>query len=388
MKRWQDGRTAGGQGSWRSGGPPGRRSIWPSGRPFSGLHVLAGLSVACGPGRATVPPDEPLPFASDTIRTGWSELPLAAATGARWVVVAADWDSAAFTDFGAGKLAALKGSKPGVYVHPFQVFSFRDTVYLADWGRRRTTAWSPEGALLDSIPAADRLRGLYPRARDGAGNLYYQVDPRPGPDGSGNQDSAAVVRAAPDQTRFDTVARLTPLELAQVRRENQTRFERKVFSGADLWGVWPDGTVWIARRFRNQLEIVNPQGKVARGPELPDPVYEITGPDRMEYLQGYPAEVRPKEMDIPWAIIHPPFYAAFTAPDGTVWLEKSKPAADSLRRIHVLDRSGGLRRVLVLKGQGRLLAVGAEYLLLAERAPDGLRLLRVRIPAPVPRPTP
>jgi hypothetical protein len=343
--------------------------------------VIAVLALGCGPGRTAAPPEEPLPFASDTIRTQWTELPLAASSRSRWVVVAADWDSAAFADFATRTLRPLGGGRPPAYRHPFQVFGFRDTIYLADWGRRRTTVWSPEGRLLDSIPAADRLRGVYPRARDAAGNLYYQVDPRPGPDGSGNQDSAAVVRAAPGLTRFDTVARLAPIEVVPVRREGQTRFERRVFSGADLWGVWPDGTVWIARRHRNQLVTVSPQGILTRGPELPDPVFEITGADRMEYLQSYPDEVRPREMDVPWAIIHPPFYAAFTAPDGAVWLEKSKPAADSLRRIHVLDRGGALRRILVLKGQGRLLAVGAEHLLLAERAPEGLRLLQVRIPA-------
>ena len=348
------------------------------------MRRLAGallLAAACGPGRAQVPPDEMLPFGSDTILTHWSELPLAATSQSRFVVVSADWDSASFTNFAGHALESLGGAKQHAYPHPFQVFASRDTVYLADWGKRHTTVWTPDGKLVDSLPVADALRGTYVRGRDAAGNWYFQVDPVPGKDGSGNQDSAAIVRAPHNLTRFDTVARLTPLELAQVRRDNQTRFERRVFSGNDFWGVWPDGTVWIARRFANQLETVSPQGKVAHGLGLPDPVFEITGPDRMEYLHSYPEEVRPKEMDVAWAIIHPPFYAAHAAPDGSVWLEKSKPAADSLRKIHVLDRSGALARVLVIKGQGRLLAVGADHLLLGERSPDGVRLIQVRIPS-------
>ena len=64
-----------------------------------------------------------------------------------------------------------------------------DTVYLADWGRRRTTVWTADGRLLDSIPAADALRGAYPRARDAAGQLYFEVPPEAGRDGSGNRDS-------------------------------------------------------------------------------------------------------------------------------------------------------------------------------------------------------
>ncbi len=346
-----------------------------------GAALAALLALACGPGRAAIPEDEALPFGSDTIATHWDELPLAAPTAGRFVVISAPWDSAGLTDFSRHTLEPLGGPRERAYLHPFQVSTFRDTIYLADWGRRRTTVWSPEGRLLDSIAAPDRLRGAYVRARDAAGNLYFQIDPLAGRDGGGNQDSAAVVRVSPGLTRIDTVARLAPIELAQVHRENQLRFERRVFSGSDMWGVWPDGTVWIARRFRNQLVTVDPQGRVTRGPELPDPVFEITTADRREYLYSYPEDVRPREGDVAWAIIHPPFIAAFGAPDGSVWLEKSKPAEDSLRRIHVLGRSGALQRVLVLKGQGRLLAVGAENLLLAERAPEGIRLVRVRIPA-------
>jgi len=177
------------------------------------------------------------------------------------------------------------------------------------------------------------------------------------------------------------VARLSPHELAEVRRENSTRFEQRVFSGNDLWGVWPDGTVWIARRFHNQLVTIDSRGAVHRGPELPDPVYEVTQADRDRYLQGFPAEVRPKETDLAWAIIFPPFLAAFTAPDGSIWLEKTKQALDTLRRIQVLDRAGNLKRVLVLHGQARLIAVGADQILVAEQFAGGVRLMEVRIPA-------
>ncbi len=346
------------------------------------------LGSACGPGRAPLPGEEPLPFASDTIPTVWADVPQGAASGDRWVVVSADWDSAALTRFEAGRLEPLGRTRPPAYLHPFQVFSFRDTIFLSDWGKRRTTVWSSEGTLVDSIPAAEGLRGLYPRARDAAGNLYFQVEPSAGRDGSGSQDSAAIVRAAPGLTRFDTVARLSPIELARMQRESQVRYEQRVFGGNDLWGVWPDGTVWVARRFRNQLVTHGPQGQIHRGPLLPDPVFEISPADRMEYLHRYPEEVRPGEMEIPWAIIHPPFYGAFTAPDGSVWLEKSKQAEDSLRRLHVVDRSGNLTRVLVLKGQARLIAVGARTLLLGERTTAGVRLLEVRIPASPPGPAP
>lgn len=317
--------------------------------------------------------------------TEWAELPLAAPLrSGKWIVVSADWDAAVLADLGARTLTPLGGAKHPAYDHPFQVFTMSDTIYLADWGKRRTTVWTSEGKLVDSIPFAAPLRGVFARARDAAGQLYFQVDPPPRRDGSGNQDSIAVVRADRALSRFDTVARLAPRELAEVRRENSTRFEQPVFSGNDLWGVWPEGTVWIARRFRNQLVSVDSRGNRHTGPELPDPVYEVTQADREYHLQAYPVEVRPKETDLAWAVLWPPFLAAFAAPppDHAIWLEKSKQALDSLRRLQVLDQTGALERVLVLRGQARLLAIGPGKLLFAEQFAKGIRLLEVRIPAP------
>jgi len=326
------------------------------------------------------PLEETLALPADTLEVEWAELPTAApVAGGRWAVVSPGWDAAVIADLPARALRPLGGPRQQAYLHPFQVFSAGDSIYVADWGRRRTTIWTGEGKLMDSLPAVDAVRGSYLRARDAAAQLYFQVDPQPRRDGSGNQDSIAIVRAPASLARFDTVARLAPRELARVTRENSTRFEQPIFSGNDMWGVWPDGTVWIARRAHNQVVTVDSRGKLSKGPALPDPVYEVGPADRELFLRAYPAEVRPKETDLTWASLFPPFAAAFTAPGG-IWLEKSKPALDSLRRIHVLDRSGNLRRVLLLHGQARLLAVGTEKILVAEPFEHGVRLMEIRIP--------
>jgi hypothetical protein len=301
--------------------------------------------------------------------------------GGKWAVVAADWDAAVIADFADKSLTPLGGARQKAYLHPFMVFAAGDSIYVGDWGKRRTTVWTFAGKLMDSLPVADPLRGAFLRARDASGHLYFQADPPPRRGDSGNQDSSAIVRTDRSLERVDTVARLAPPELAQVTRGNVVRYEPRVFSGSDLWGVWPDGSVWIVRRFRNQLVSVDPRGQVNKGPELPDPVYEVTTSDRLRYLQRYPTDMRPKETDLVWALIFPPFVGAFAAPDGRIWLEKSKPELDSLRRIQVLDRNGALRRVLLLHGQARLLAVGADQLLLAEQFEGGVRLMEVRIPA-------
>jgi hypothetical protein len=348
-----------------------------------GLRVLLGLAAsACDSGSGRVPPTENLSAAPDTLVAEWANLPVAVSLGGgRWAVVAPGWDAATIADFRARSLTPLGGPKQRAYLHPSALFAVGDTIYLADWGLRRTTVWSPDGRLLDSIPVADPLRGAFPHARDAAGQLYYEVTPLPRRDGSHNRDSAAIVRAPRSLARFDSVARLAPLDVMEMKRESSSRFERRVFSGTDLWGVWPDGTLWIARVGRAQIVSVDAQGRVTKGPELPDPVWEVTQSDRDRYLQGYTEDVRPKEADLPFALIFPPFTAAFAAPGQTIWLEKSKPMLDSARMIHVLDRAGHLIRVLQINGAARLIAVGGNALLLAEQFEKGVRLLQVRIPA-------
>ena len=56
---------------------------------------------------------------------------------------------------------------------------------------------------------------------------------------------------------------------------------------------------------------------------------------------------------------------------------------DTLRAIQVLDRRGDLLRILRLVGHARLLAVGADALLFGEQFEQGVRLMQVRIPAPL-----
>jgi hypothetical protein len=357
------------------------------------MRIRAGLAVAALAGavsgcdsssRVSRIPIETLGLAADTLVLPYgAALSAASLPDGRWVVVAPDFDQVVIADVSRRTSAPLaSGRYRDALMHPVGVFTIGDTIYVADWGTRRTTLWLPDGSLIDSIPAPDALRGYQPQGRDAAGQLYFDVPPLPGRDGSGNRDSASIVRTPPTLARFDTVARLSPLELMQMRRETSTRFEQRIFSGTDQWGVFPDGTVWIARIHRNRVMLYSPRGERKQGPELPDPVYEVTQADRTWYLSNYPDDLRPGEADLPWALVHPPFVAGFQGPGETIWLEKSKVITDSLRRIHVLDRTGRLDRLLQVVGHGRLIAVGLNTVLIGETAlSEGVRLMEVRIPS-------
>jgi hypothetical protein len=270
--------------------------------------------------------------------------------------------------------------------NPFGVFAAGDTAFVTDWALRRMTKWSASGEAAGAVAAPDGLRGLLPSARDAAGNYYFEVKPAPGRDGSGNRDSAAIVRSSAGFARFDTVARLSPLDLAEVDERGSRRFERRVFSGEDGWGVSADGTVWVARVYQNYVLRRTAAGGEARGDRLPDRVIEVTWSDRDHFLLQFPEDQRSTAEMLPWAPLKPPFEKAIATPGGWVWLEKSRPAVDSVRTYQVVSPEGALSHLVVYPSrQGHVIALTDSLALVAEQFKEGVRLMQVVIPA-VPRP--
>jgi len=356
--------------------------------PFSGhrLPVFLLALAACGP---TTPgenlPEEILVGAVDTVLTPYGAVPRAAAMGSgRWVVVAADWDAAVIVDFGAGTTTPLGAGQVGAYQRPVDVFTAGDSLYLADWGLRRLTIWNREGDLVGALAMPEAIRGVFPKARDGLGQFYFEMPRSAGPDGRGLLDSAAVLRSTPGMERFDTVAWLAPPDVLEVTRENRPRFERAIFGGQDRWGVLPDGSLWVARVGGSEVHWIAPGGAVVRGPGLPDPVYEVTDVDRQAFLAQFPPDLQSTAEALPFALVKPPFEGAFTGPEGLLWLEKSRAGVDSVRRVHLVDQEGELVRKLALATRGQVIAVGESVLLVAEQWREGVRLLQVPVPPRAP----
>ncbi len=156
----------------------------------------------------------------------------------------------------------------------------------------------------------------------------------------------------PALDRADTLARLAPLDIAEVMGDAGRRFERRVFSGTDQWGARPDGSLWVARVYENRVDWRDPAGKWTRGEPLPDRVLEVTRYDRELFLRRFPPELRSTAEQLPFAAIKPPFEAGLTGAGGEVWLEKSRAPIDSSRRYHVVDRQGRLREEIRVPGHG------------------------------------
>ena len=352
--------------------------------PVSLAVLLPVALLACS---SAPPPAESLRLAAagDTVIAPYGDVTDAAwLGGSRWVVIAPQDQAVSVADFSTRKLTQFAGTKGRELEQPFHLFRAADSIYIADWQRRRLTRWSLAGSLGGAVGAVDALRGALPRARDAAGNWYFELRAPPGPDGSGNRDSAAIVRARPDFTAADTIGRLAPLDLAEVISEGRRRLERRLLSGQDRWGVLPDGSLWIARVSQNRVDWRDPDGKGHIGRDLPDAVLPITENDRQIFLRKFDAALRPTVQQIPFAAIKPPFDNAFTAAVGPVWLVKNRAIGDTLRNYQLIGRSGDLVRTASHPGLGRILALGDGVALVAEPFGGGVRLLDYRLPAPAP----
>ena len=351
--------------------------------PTARLAALPALLVliACGESAPPAPPVELTPSA-DTVTTGFADIVDGVWLGGdRWAVVAPLDVTVGIVEPGAGRVTPLGGEGGKELRNPASVFVAGDTLHVGDWGLRRTSLWTLGGTLVRSVPAVPITRGALPQERDAAGAFYAEIRPRPRADGSGNRDSAAVVRLAPDLASLDTVARLSPLDMAEVLGESGRRFERRALSGEDRWGVAADGSVWVARVYQNRVDWRGPDGTWEEGDALPDRVLEVTRYDRELFYRKFPPELRSTAEQLPFAAVKPPFEQGLTAPSGEVWLEKSRAPADSSRQYHVVDRQGRLRREVRVRGPGRIVAVGSDAALVAERLRDGTRFIRFPLSA-------
>lgn len=349
-------------------------------RPSLFAFILPALLSACGGPRAPVEIVD-LPPARDTVLVAWAEVTDAAwMGGSRWAVIAPQDRAVTVIDFDTRKSHPLGGEASHEIEQPFHLFRAGDSLFVADWQRRRSTVWSLNESLSGAVPAVTTLRGVLPRQRDAAGHWYFELGPPARGDGSGNRDSAAIVRTDADFGQPDTIARLAPLDLAEVVADGRRRFERRLLSGQDRWGVRPDGALWVARVNHNRVDWRDTTGKIRRGDELPDKVLPVTEADRELFLSRFPPELRSTAEQIPFVPIKPPFDAALGSPDGGVWLVKSRTLGDSVRNNQVIDQRGVFVREVRHHGYGRLLAIGQGRAIAVETFEHGVRLLQFSIP--------
>lgn len=339
---------------------------------------------ACGDPRPRFPDPEPLPAAvGDSLLVPVNDLTTAVALSRDiYAVLSVDDAVVHLADFGASTVTLLGRGAPPELKHPYAIFTQADTLFITDWDVGRVTAWSPTGTLLRTAITRAEVGVTLPTARDAAGQFFAERAPNPGQDGSGNKDSAAVIRYR--GTTVDTVARLSPLDLSPVQSTTGVRFERRLLSGQDRWGVLPDGSIWTARVYKNRVDWTDAKGGRTEGQLLPDRVLEVTNVDRELMLRKFPPEQRSQVEQLPFAAIKPPFEMAWTGSDGSVWIEKSRADNDTTRQYQIVDRRGDFVRLITIAGRGRIFAERDGQVLTAERIATGMLLRRAPLPAPLP----
>ncbi|MEO8294813.1 MAG: hypothetical protein ABI613_04790 [Gemmatimonadota bacterium] len=342
--------------------------------PLAALFVLA-----CGPDNRDVPYTA-LQQPTDSTPVPFTYIGNAAwLGGSRWAFLAPNERQVVLADI-ALKSTNMLGGKPGSYAEPFNIFRAGDSLYVGDLGKRSMTVWSIDGGFGRSIPATSFVRGAFPLARDAAGNFYSQLYPPPGADGSGNRDSTYVIRMSADFSRADTVAHLAPLDIAEVFGDAGRRFEPRALSGRDVWGVFPDGTLWIARVNQNRIDRRTPDGKWSEGDQLPDRVLQVLPQDRERFLATFPEELRTTAGKVPFAIIKPPFEDAYAGPEQRIYLIKSYSLADSSRIVQVVSPDGKLLQQLEYRGFGRMVGTDGTVGIVADAREKGHNLLVYRLP--------
>ena len=347
------------------------RTIHTAPAAIAALAALAGIG-ACQ--NRTETPTLDLPSTTDTLTLASGAITEGAwMHGETWAVLGPDDGTVWLVDFAERSTIAV-GVPAESYRNPYGIFSFRDTLFVNDWGMGRTTMWSPDGRLLDAIATTNATRGTLPRARDANGRFYLAVRPPPGPDGQGNHDSAAVLRANHRLDLADTVAMLSPLDIEEVFGDAGRRFERKIFSGEDAWGVLPGGTLWVARINHNRVWLFPADAAEQHGPMLPDPIFPVTRADREVFLRQFPDGLRKTAQQLPFAEVKPPFLAGLTGADGNVWLQKSRELSDTVQMYHQVGLDGELRALIRVPLAAKILAVSPNRVLVVQPVEDGVRL--------------
>jgi hypothetical protein len=156
-----------------------------------------------------------------------------------------------------------------------------------------------------------------------------------------------------------------------------------IFSGRDIFGVLPDGSVWVARAASNAVDWRSPSGEWSPGDSRDYVPVPVTQPEKdvfLERLRGQMAQMGAPagiELSYPFADEKPPFLAGQTDPAGFVWLQRARAFEDSIPVWDVVGRDGKQVRSVQLPKGATLAGFGREgrvYLVL--RNGEGQKVAR------------
>lgn len=253
----------------------------------------------------------------------------------------------------------------GVHRMPGIVIHFAgDTVALVDFALQRPLLWTEQGQPLGPVMTFP-VAGYNPAVNYDTLGYAYKADYRAVIGGQEpglitHSDSAPVVRFRRDAPVGDTIGQLLLPRIGDARVGDQTKGVPIVFSPSDVFGVTPDGWLWVARATTNSVDWRSPSGEWTRGPSRPSATIPVTEADKAKFMEAARRNGLNAQLVIifPFAANKPPFTSATTGQGGTVWLQRSREAADSVPVFDVVSRTDTAVRVVQLPKGSSLAGVG------------------------------
>jgi hypothetical protein len=312
-----------------------------------------------------------------------------------------------------------EGGGPNEYQMPGQLFALPgDSTALFDFGNMRYLLIAPNGTVAGTFTTVDPGEGdirlmLAPRAADAQGNFYFfDRGMNRGPGGGiamASPDSGTVLRFD-RRTRTTTPVARVALPKMEVSSSGgpggAQRFTMRMsspYAAQDDWVAGLDGRVAVVRHDPYRVEWVAPNGQRVVGPVLPYERLRVTDADKEEYrtrsrgasVQAMSVRIggggasgsnapppSTANMRLPeptdWPEFKPPFTgnAAVVAPDGALWVLRTRPAGDRAPRYDVFDSFGKLTGTMVLPADTRLIGFGRNSAYLVRTDEDDLQYLQ------------
>ncbi len=384
-------------------------------RAVSLLALTLSSVVSAQPVRSLIKPDMEFaePFSHPT---GLKELP-----DGRVVVIDTREKSVQVVDFTKGRLHKLGrvGGGPGEFGLPSSLHALPgDTSAIFDPLNSRFLLITPKGEVGDimrtSASAAAGKRGgpvtvtiSQPRYVDARGRFYRLGDDIQMIDGApAIPDSLPILRLDRLTYTTDTLGYVRQPKTALTSSEGQGDMQVSMgvanpFAAGEEWFVTPDGRVGILRTQPYRMDWIAPS-KVS-GPAIPTPRLKLSEAHKQQWRasrsattlvvmnsgtggQG-PREAVGVRMPEPtdWPEYLPPFLRSgqsiFVAPDGRVWVARTREAKDNTPSYDVFDASGKVALRVALAPRTRVIGFGRGVVYTLRSDEDDLQYLqRHRLP--------
>ena len=324
---------------------------------------------------------------------------------------------------GVARVLGREGAGPEEYGIPSRLIPLEgDTTLLYDAGNDRYLVILGDGRITGTMlleSASDDRVGGAPMGWDARGGFYFRGNAyAPGPRRIGDTPERTIITRFDRTTRaLDTVAVLAvPAGRSQGARQLEggmlQMLDNKPLAAEDVAAVAPDGRVAIVRASPYRVEWVQRDGRRVVGPEVRYQPRRVTDDDKRAFLQrqirpgniivrtqgggdarampiersGLPRPRNETDIDDPsltWPTHMPPFLAgaARVAPDGTLWVLRTRAHDDRVPTYDLFDPAGALTGRMALPRDTRLLGFGKGTVYLIRVDEDDLQWIeRYRLP--------